>query len=90
MPLTSDNPDWRLQTPGTYSIGYDLNVDKCRLANILEILLALNSYQCHSCKSMHVENTPPIVVAMDLVSTWWWMKRTTRRRKWKISTNAVD
>lgn len=66
--FTVNSQDWRLQMLDTYSINFDLNVNKCQLANIQENPSAPNSYQCRLYTSMHVENTLQAVVAMDLVS----------------------
>lgn len=63
-------PDWRLQMQGTYSINFDLNVNKCLPASIRETPWALNSYRCHSYKSKHVENILQAFALTDLVSVY--------------------
>lgn len=66
--FTVNIPGWRLRTQHTYSINFDLNVNKCQLASILESPSAPNSCRCHLCMSMHVESTLLAVVAMGSVS----------------------
>jgi hypothetical protein len=57
-----------LQMLSSLSTDFCSDEDKYRLANTLEILWVLSSYQFHLCKSKHAENILQVVGVKDLES----------------------